>query len=115
MDNMNGNTPAQPCMYKTIDKGQLVDMIATGLTKREYFAAIALQGILSAPEKWVGNRTDAAVDMADSLLKSLEKLVYPEKPEMGDNKSMTESEFNIKYMCAFGRDEGITFRDAKCI
>jgi hypothetical protein len=46
-----------------------------GLTKREYFAGLALQGLLSDYNVDGGPNdiTDAAVMYADSLLKSLDK------------------------------------------
>lgn len=45
-----------------------------GLTLREYFAAAALQGLLSNPETGGGQSDYArtAVDLADELLKELE-------------------------------------------
>lgn len=52
------------------------DGCLTGLTKREYFAAMAMQGILSTDtEEWQGtpdNNAKAAVRMADALLSALE-------------------------------------------
>jgi len=47
----------------------------TGLTKREYFAAMALQGILANPSRISEHGTEAimAVTMADDLLFSLER------------------------------------------
>ena len=47
-----------------------------GLTKREYFAAKALQGILSAPYtgNWVPEEfAEMAVQMADELVRQLNK------------------------------------------
>ena len=47
-----------------------------GLTKREYFAALAMQGICMNIQNWSRNRdeaAEAAVKMADALLKELEK------------------------------------------
>lgn len=74
----NGNTPAMPQ-----DRGIWVEGIgdfptlATGLTKREHFAAMAMQGILPMTH----NGTDEisqeiakiAVSCADALLAELEK------------------------------------------
>ena len=50
-----------------------------GLTKREYFAAMAMQGILSSRELYLAiirdgeNPMVAAIEYADELLKQLEK------------------------------------------
>jgi hypothetical protein len=51
------------------------------LTKREYFAGLALQGILSVdisnqyttPAQWVKCQAEAAVEFADALLEELKK------------------------------------------
>ena len=46
----------------------------TGLTKREYFAGIALQGLLSSNNgQTLSYLSQTAVKAADELLKSLEK------------------------------------------
>lgn len=47
----------------------------TGLTKREYFAAMAMQGFCACPDLKIENKhlAEAAVDVADELLKALEK------------------------------------------
>jgi hypothetical protein len=47
-----------------------------GLNKREYFAGLAMQGICANIQNWSRNRdeaVEAAVKMADALLKELEK------------------------------------------
>ena len=44
-----------------------------GLTKREYFAAIAMQGILSTGSGHEKQIAEAAVIYADALLSELEK------------------------------------------
>lgn len=46
-----------------------------GLTIREYFAGIALQGLLGSPNPRMNRETvaDIAVDFADALIKRLEK------------------------------------------
>lgn len=47
-----------------------------GLSKREHFAALALQGILAAPEFWLSGRNSAdelAVRHADALIEALNK------------------------------------------
>jgi len=49
----------------------------TGLSKREYFAGLAMQGLLSNPEAGVdeapNDAAEYAVKQADALLKELEK------------------------------------------
>jgi len=53
-----------------------------GLTKREYFAAMAMQGLIAAPIAYILNdkkatsiqdMTTVAIECADELLKQLEK------------------------------------------
>ena len=45
-----------------------------GLSKREYFAAVALQGLLASGKNWpVGQFANTAVDIADELLLELER------------------------------------------
>jgi hypothetical protein len=68
MDN-NYDSPAFP-----IVEPDLSGVIASGLTKREWFAGMALQGLLAAKDP----RNDefvcvAAVDCADETLKQLQK------------------------------------------
>ena len=68
MTNPNDNTTSYGygSTYSTYER--------KGLTKREYFAAIAMQGILSSKiqidSEFVGNY---AVEYADSLIKALNK------------------------------------------
>ena len=52
-----------------------------GLTKREYFAAMALQGLLStdndhSPHNWYGEKS---VELADALIKALNESKPTEK------------------------------------
>ena len=60
------NHSAFPCQYHES---------TWGMTKREYFAAMALQGMLANPNiNWsVGNLTVDAVDAADRLIDQLNK------------------------------------------
>ena len=52
------------------------DYMSTGLTKRELFAAMALQGMLANPER-IGDKdsgyADYAVHLADALINELNK------------------------------------------
>lgn len=80
----NGDLPitplqheGQPSINKVVEKG-----CAIGLTKREYFAAMAMQGILSNPSlcpNWPSIRIERetlaieAAKQADALLKALEE------------------------------------------
>lgn len=80
---MNANEPAFPRVDATTEKmtGNQVDFHVTGgLTKREYFAAMAMQGYLSKFGDDIGNvqnRTtsiyEASVKVADGLLAELAK------------------------------------------
>lgn len=67
-ENTNGNKPINPTTLDTYLKG---------LSKREYFAAMAMQGLLSNPNisgyhamDWI---SEHSVQQADSLLKTLEE------------------------------------------
>jgi len=66
---MNTN-PNETMSHMTIDQEQLQKYI--GLTKREYFAAMALQGFLASEEKGYPNQfTNSAVQAADALIAAL--------------------------------------------
>lgn len=90
----NGKQPITPQMYTRVADGingyaPLKDGQKTGyeikfggLTKREYFAAKALQGLMvqsipgshnSNADNWNKERAKFAVDMADALLEALEE------------------------------------------
>ena len=60
----NQNDPAFSCT----DGEKFYD---TGLTKREYFAAMALQGICANPNHIPTNAAQGAVQQADELIKAL--------------------------------------------
>ncbi len=47
--------------------------IANGLTKREYFAAIALQGLLANDSALITSKVIDAVKAADALIEELSK------------------------------------------
>ena len=71
----NPNEPAfsKPAFYHP-DGG--LDSPNTGLTKREYFAAMAMQGALankSAHERTIEMITESAVKLADALIEELNK------------------------------------------
>lgn len=73
------SSDAKPCMVRYIDGDKNNSVATSGLTKREHFAALAMQGILScskyeAPRagKLKGMAVDA-VHAADALLAELEK------------------------------------------
>lgn len=63
----NGNQPAFPASDEVIRGGTF------GLTKREYLAGLALQGLLSDHDSGV-NLDIKAVKIADDLLEALEKI-----------------------------------------
>lgn len=75
----NQNEPAFPTEYTEIEQGERVLFYKDGLTKREYFAGLAMQGICaSIKELPFGYSTaDMAVMLADALLAELAK---PQKP-----------------------------------
>jgi hypothetical protein len=62
------------------NEGDLVNNIPQGLTKREYIATLALEGLLSGNYKWYSGNADCpvpdavasdAVACADALIKKL--------------------------------------------
>lgn len=76
----NGEKPAMPTNWLNEKSGNVE--FNNGLTKREYFAAMALQGMLAnsdATMETIKNRSNPidvfpiqAVEMADELLKQLD-------------------------------------------
>jgi hypothetical protein len=74
----NKNQPAFPISEEATDR--IIDevRIFTGLTKREYFAGLAMQAFVSNPSFYQGYSSDAtmaqqAVNLADALLLELSK------------------------------------------
>jgi hypothetical protein len=65
-------SPLKPELLKFKDGSEIVNM---GLTKREYFAAMAMQGLLSTvPESFNGTEiAQLSVNMADALIEALNK------------------------------------------
>ena len=67
----NGNDCAYPADSNTQTEG--------GITKREYFAAMAMQGILSNSKDWTDSDrclnwvSESSVKYADSLIEALNK------------------------------------------
>lgn len=71
----NGDLPAMPIELSGF--GQFAPEAHAGLTKREQFAAMAMQGLISSGMDWTlfdhRDVSEQAVIMADSLLKELER------------------------------------------
>lgn len=101
---MNKNEPAFPRLVKltNIDQSTQISECIDGLTKREYFAAMVMQGYLSKfadvngrPEH-AQDCARAVVKLADALLAELEKIndwhgythfyPIPEPPKGTDNE-----------------------------
>lgn len=82
---INANKPVSPCSVMTpddvysqakcagIDISPMIEF--TGLTKREHFSALAMQGMLCDPKikATPDEFASYAVQMADALLKRLDK------------------------------------------
>lgn len=74
-----GNHPIHPIgPYHYSDVGFDIEVQRHGLTKREYFAAPAMQGIAASYPQWVqpedaGRLAECAVAAADALLAELAK------------------------------------------
>ena len=75
----NKNQPAFPVLeLKEMGDKFLLDCAAAGVSKREYFAAKAMQGFISNSTFFQGYSSNAdmarqAVEMADTLLAELSK------------------------------------------
>jgi|19_taG_2_1085344.scaffolds.fasta_scaffold00098_34 hypothetical protein len=64
----NGEKPAS-----SQHPDMIINGIGTGLTKREHFAAMALQGLATNANMPIDITVKLAIRMADDLLKELEK------------------------------------------
>ena len=67
----NADMPAFP-----VEETSNSESLSFGLTKREYFAAMAMQGLLTNPANFGGKKElliKKAVEAADALLEELEK------------------------------------------
>lgn len=76
----NANTPAMPLHDAQLDMG-FVNTAAQGLTKREYFAAMAMQGLCAGyfdNHYSIGHIKDAAIEIADALLEEMERTNEPD-------------------------------------
>ncbi len=72
----NGDMPASPKdVIGYTESGPSVRVSYDGLTKREHFAVLAMQGLLGHPDCDVDPESSAdwAVKCADALLKALEE------------------------------------------
>ena len=74
----NGDVSAMPttAQCERCNSTHYKDEQTAGLTKREHFAGLAMQGILAGGGMQRGNEewlTKGAVDMADALLAALDK------------------------------------------
>jgi hypothetical protein len=72
----NADMPAMPISEEETDRFNEGVLIYTGLTKREHFAAMAMQGILAGNvwnEVTMDSPESEAVRLADALLAELEK------------------------------------------
>lgn len=72
----NADMPAVPTYdYEFVDDQLVQSCCFSGLTKREHFAAMAMQGLLSNPDKdfFRGDLAEEAAALADALLAELEK------------------------------------------
>lgn len=72
----NADTPAMPVSGFEQDNGRISGQLHHGLTKREYFAGLAMNRILAKDERGVMSpeiTAQASVRMADALLEELER------------------------------------------
>ena len=68
----SGDMPAMPLVALN-SKGNPVEVTAFGLTKREQFAAMAMQGLKTGDYHTFSDIVSDAVMMADALLAKLEE------------------------------------------
>ena len=70
----NANKPVNPAPYVIREDGSISNPTYAGLTKREYFAGLAMQGLLSNPEiKDSKALAKFSIEAADALLNELDK------------------------------------------
>ena len=70
----NGNMPAMPINFEYFKNGDSFREISNGLTKREHFAGLAMQGLLASGDfADVSYTAVESVKQADALLKALEE------------------------------------------
>jgi hypothetical protein len=71
----NGNQPIAPMPYTNSD-GSIQHDVYSGLTKREYFAGLAMQGLLASDNLFYTDKpkifSSLAVKYSDALLAELE-------------------------------------------
>ena len=71
----HGDSPAfSKAAFYTDEYG--IDAPQEGLTKREYFAAMALQGLLANDSALITSKARDAVQAADALIEILNKAKY---------------------------------------
>ena len=71
----HGDSPAfSKAAFYTDEYG--IDAPQEGLTKREYFAAMALQGLLANDSELITSKARDAVQAADALIEILNKAKY---------------------------------------
>ncbi len=80
----NADMPSAPQLDWEYVGSDLVSTTSGGLTKREHFAAMAMQGLLAnsstgdstlweTPEEWTKQMAECSVEFADATLAELEK------------------------------------------
>lgn len=72
----NANTPAYPIKLRDGEKYDGHSNI-DGLTKREYFAVMAMQGAIARESTLPKGIAQYAIQCADALLAALDKTEYP--------------------------------------
>ena len=70
---IHGDSPAFAKAAFYADKYGIIDAPQEGLTKREYFAAMALQGLLANDSALITSKARDAVKAADALIEELNK------------------------------------------
>lgn len=74
MSEQNGNEPASPVAQVTSPNGDIESHAHYGLTKRELFAAMAMQGLCANQHAWevpIEKVAEFSVQQADALLAEL--------------------------------------------
>jgi hypothetical protein len=60
-------------LVKDFHEGSYYHSYKPGLTKREYFAALAMQGLCADPGVTIAETVDVAIKVADALIEQLNK------------------------------------------
>jgi hypothetical protein len=74
MNNTNDGGPAYPFIFPDESQNRFGQMAEPGMSKREYFAAMAMQGAIAGQTRHdLDKVAEVSVQMADALIAELEQ------------------------------------------